>query len=91
MLNPGAPIVRTNAAYGALIADCPADERPLASVSADATPAIVEALPTLSGADRRALEARLVRRWGAAEPSDWRSFNWSRMQALTAVASLRPD
>ena len=91
VVNPDALIVRTNAAYGALLGDNPSDERPLASVSADATPAIVEALPTLAEADRHALETRLLRRWPAADGSDWRSFNWSRLQAQAAVASIRPN
>jgi len=88
VVNPDAIIVRTNAAYGHLIAQAPFDERPLASLSADATPTIVEALATLGAADRQAVERQLRRRWSATDPTDWRSFNWSRAQAQAAVASL---
>jgi hypothetical protein len=86
-LNPDALIVRHNAAIGHLVPDAPSDQRPLASYSADATPAIVDALATLSPDDRRKIEVRLRERWSSAT-SDWRTFNVSRSQAHAAVASL---
>jgi len=87
VLNPDALIVRHNAAIGHLVPTVPSDQRPLASFSADATPAIVDALPTLPAADRSRVEARLRERWSAA-PGDWRTFNLSRAQAHAAVASI---
>jgi hypothetical protein len=91
VLNPDALIVRTNAAYGNLLSEDRSDERPLASLSADATPAIVDALPTLSQADRAMVERRLLRRWADASASDWRTFNWSRTQAQAAVSTLHQN
>jgi hypothetical protein len=85
--NPDALIVRTNAHYRHLEGDAGFDERPLASLSADATPAIVEVLPLLSLQGYRAVVARLKQRY-ALEYSDWRTFNVSRDQAREAVAPL---
>jgi len=101
VLNPDALIVRTNAAYGHLEFGAPLqtgraaasaafEQRPLASLSADATPAIVEVLPQLSEAARQVVIERLLQRDGA-EGSDWRTFNWSRAQAHQAVAGLHRD
>ena len=63
-------------------------ERPLASFSADATPAIVDALPGLRLDTQRTIRAKLERRFGpqSAAQSDWRTFNVSRDQAREAVA-----
>jgi hypothetical protein len=85
--NPDALIVRTNAHYRHLEGGAGFDERPLASLSADATPAIVEVLPLLSPQGYRAVVARLKQRY-APEYSDWRTFNVSRDQAREAVAPL---
>src|SRR5438445_12456869 len=61
--NPDAVIVRTNAHYRHLEGDAGFDERPLASLSADATPAIVEALPLLSPQGYRTVVTRLKQRY----------------------------
>jgi hypothetical protein len=88
--NPDALIVRTNAHYGHLEFEAPLDARPLASFSADATPAIVAALPLLSPEAQGTVLATLKSRLGSAVdgPSDWRTFNWSRAQARAAVSQL---
>jgi hypothetical protein len=88
--NPDAIIVSTNARYGHLEADAPFDQRPLASFSADATPAIVDALPGLGLDTQRTIRAKLERRFGpsSAAQSDWRTFNVSRDRAREAVAGL---
>jgi MFS family permease len=91
-VNPDALIVSTNAQHGRLDADSPVDERPLASFSADATPAIVEALPGLSPDIQQAIRAKLNTRFGPpaiVAQSDWRTFNISRDQAREAVARLQ--
>jgi Domain of unknown function (DUF4173) len=89
--NPDALIVATNAYYGHLETDAPFDERPLASFSADATPAIVDALPGLSPEAQRPIRAKLNRRFGpqSTADGDWRAFNWSRDQAREAVTALQ--
>jgi len=87
VLNPDALIVRTNAHYGHLEFDTPLDARALASFSADATPAIVDALPLLSPQGQGAVLTELNRRYGSQESAsgDWRTFNWSRAQAGAAI------
>jgi hypothetical protein len=90
LVNPDALIVNTNARYGRLDAESPADERPLASFSADATPAILDALPLLSPETQHSIRIKLNRRFGPqrTDQSDWRTFNWSRDVARAAVANL---
>jgi hypothetical protein len=87
VLNPDAWIVRTNAAHGHLLNNGSFDERPLASLSADATPAIVEALPLIPQPQRKQVTEQLLRRHSTT--TDWRSFNASRAQAATALEPLR--
>lgn len=87
-LNPDAAIVNINASYGHLLNQGRVDELAMASLSADATPAIVAALPHLPEAQRAEIERRLERRH-LPEPSDWRAFNWSRHTAAEALSSAR--
>jgi len=84
-LNPDALIVRVNAERAS--AGRGFDVNYATSLSADAVPALVAALPTLNEVDRRAVMDRL-RRWPLSEPSEpggWRAWNWSRAQARNAV------
>jgi hypothetical protein len=89
--NPDALIVATNAYYGHLETAAPFDERPLASFSADATPAIVEALPGLSLEGQRTIRAKLDSRFGPQSQGrgEWRTINESRDPAREAVAGLQ--
>lgn len=89
VLNPDALIVRTNAERGHLLANGRFDRLAMASLSADATPTIVEALPQLPERERAQIAERLIKRFPEMS-SDWRTFNWSRGQAQAAVASLLP-
>lgn len=89
VVNPDAWIVRTNAAFGHLLDSGRLDNRPLASLSADATPAIVEALPLLPERERVQVISRLQRRYTPSAEADWRTFNLSRAQAALAVATLQ--
>jgi len=93
VVNPDALIVRTNAHYGHLESEAPLDARPLASFSADATPAIVAALPQLSIQGQGVVLAELKVRFGHErnDPVDWRTFNWSRTQARAAIGNPRAD
>ena len=82
-LNPDALIVRTNLARadGGRELDAPY----LASLSADAVPALVAALPNLPETDRRAVAEELRYRWATLETGDWRTYNLSRSRAREAV------
>lgn len=88
LANPDELIVRTNATYGHLLDSGHLDERPLASLSADATPALVEALPLIAEPERAEVQRRLLKKH-AAPVADWRTFNLSRWQAAAALAPLR--
>jgi hypothetical protein len=88
VLNPDALIVRTNAQYAHLEADPAFDERPFASLSPDATPAIVATLPLLNTDTRQRLQARLDQKLSSTS-RDWRAFNLSRAQAVQAFQSAR--
>jgi Domain of unknown function (DUF4153) len=79
-INPDALIARTNL-------DRPNLDLPyLMNLSDDATPALVDALPTLSPQLRLQLEEELrSRRRGGA---DWRTWNWSRHRAQAELRRL---
>ena len=84
--SPDAMIVRTNAAFGHLEPSGAFDARPLASLSADAAPAIVESLSQLTPATRDGVLWQLRARYaGDDTSSDWRSFNVSRALARAAI------
>ncbi len=83
-LNPDALIVRTNAARAAKTQAFDADYA--ASLSADAVPALVAALPKLPPAAQGQVAAKLRPQW-AQNHDDWRSWNWGRMTAFHAVQS----
>ena len=81
-INPDDRIARTNAALigrGRVLDACY-----LSRLSADAAPALVEVLPELKAEDRGLLASGLLRRWSPG--GDWRTWNWSRARARSAVA-----
>jgi hypothetical protein len=80
VLNPDALIVRTNAARNQF------DAAYAVSLSADAVPALVTALPLLPPAAQREIAAHLLP-FGSQNETDWRSWNWGRMSARHAVQS----
>jgi hypothetical protein len=61
------------------------DPHYLGTLSADAVPAIVEALPDMDAGDRRQLEDQLDRRRYAKD--DWRTYNLSRSRADSLTES----
>ncbi|HEY3265482.1 MAG TPA: DUF4173 domain-containing protein [Armatimonadota bacterium] len=82
--NPDAWMVRNNA-RGANVRvrfDAPY----MANLSADAAPALIEALPYLTPKQRQRVEESL--RHSASEPytADWRTWNWGRNRARTILA-----
>lgn len=83
ILNPDALIVRTNVAR-ADAGRC-LDTNYVTSLSADAVPTLVAALPTLNQEDSGAVAARLRQRWSAPERRDWRTWNWARARAWRVV------
>jgi hypothetical protein len=79
IVNPDALIARTNLDRQRL------DVPYLMKLSDDATPTLVDALPTLDSADRTSLAAELASRRAG---QDWRTWNWSRHRAQQALGEL---
>lgn len=67
----------------------PLDAAYLAStLSADAVPVLLEALPRLPAEEQAVVEDQLRSRWGCgSDRSDWRSWNWSEWRARRLVAA----
>jgi len=93
VVNPDARIARTNLERAADASEVVnrsgdgIDVAYLASLSADAVPALMEVLPALPPQPRCLLARRLLERWGpetASEP-DWRSWNRSVARARETV------
>src|SRR5207253_1462312 len=79
LVNPDALIVRTNLAR-------PPAERPFdgwyaASLSADAVPLLLQALPRLDPSARCAVAAGLLKQRARLEHDDWRNWNFARRSA----------
>jgi len=77
-VNPDGLIAQNNLARTG--APQPLDSRYLASLSADAVPALIEGLSTLQPSEQQRLVAALAARW-PSRTRDWRTWNWSRDQA----------
>lgn len=91
--NPDAWIARSNlgrAAVGADAAQGSVDAAYLGSLSADAVPTLLEALPALPDHARCLLARRLLDRWGGDRELDWRSWNRAVARARDAVGSATP-
>jgi hypothetical protein len=94
VLNPDAFVLKWN--LNRPVAERPFDAKYAASLSADAVPALIDALPNLSTADRCIVVSALLDQW-STEPSaewlkvhgpqqhDWRNWNWSRARARNLV------
>ncbi|HEY3342204.1 MAG TPA: DUF4173 domain-containing protein [Anaerolineae bacterium] len=83
ILNPDAFIARTNVAR--ITVTTASGERPLdapylASLSADALPVLLDALPNVPDPQRCQAATLILQRWSAPS-TDWRMWNWSRAQA----------
>ncbi|HYJ78531.1 MAG TPA: DUF4173 domain-containing protein, partial [Longimicrobiaceae bacterium] len=83
-VNPDALIVRVNT--GRADAAVRFDARYAASLSADAVPALLAALPRLPAADRCLAAERLRARWDG-EGESWRAWSLGRGRALRTVAA----
>jgi hypothetical protein len=86
--NPDALIMRANA--GRIDARHPLDMEYATSLSADAVPEALVALPRLPASERAALAGYLLHHCSAPPREDWRTWNWSRSRAGDAVAAQRP-
>ena len=82
-INPDDLIVRTNA--GRVNTPHAFDTRYVAGLSADAVPALIDALPVMTLEDRCATAQSILNRWSPPADFDWRTWNWSRIQAWWAV------
>ncbi len=82
--NPDARIVSANAARA--VQTHQFDAEYAASLSADAVPALVAALPSLPPDVQADVAARLWSLW-SQNADDWRSWNWGRFSASRAVRS----
>ncbi len=83
LANPDALIVRTNAERAR--SGRGFDTQYATSLSADAVPALVAALPALGTQERSAVASRLLTRWTPLEHADWRAASWSRREAWRAI------
>lgn len=89
VMNPDAIIARTNVYREGAASSL--DSHYVTSLSADAVPTLIAALPTLSEDKRQAVVSRLLLRWSPSAAYDWRTWNWSRSQAWAAVASYEAE
>ncbi|NTU61951.1 MAG: DUF4173 domain-containing protein [Chloroflexi bacterium] len=83
VLNPDDFIVRTNA--GRVEAANPFDASYVVGLSADAVPALIASLPTLSDRDQCATAARILDRWTPPQRFDALTWNLNRSLAWQAV------
>jgi hypothetical protein len=88
LLNPDAFIVRANAAHAR--AGRAFDAEYAATLSADAVPALISALPSLGRDERCLLAHRFSQDWTHATfDEDWRAWNFARWRARRAVSAQR--
>jgi hypothetical protein len=83
VINPDALIVRVNVAQ--VRAGRGFDAAYVSSLSADAVPALVEALPAMNHYEQCVATASLLRRYDELARGDWRTWNLSRARALRAI------
>ena len=65
------------------------DSRYIASLSADAVPAIIQSLPLLQEEERSCLARNLLSRYGGEAQTDWRTWNFSRSRARELISANR--
>jgi uncharacterized membrane protein len=86
-LNPDGLIARVNIERAS--ASEPLDVEYIASLSADAVPVVVDALPRVNAVDRWNMKSALLARASGEPASDWRSCNLTRERAKDALATIR--
>jgi hypothetical protein len=85
VLNPDALIVSTNVERAQ--AGKRFDAAYVATLSADAVPEILRALPQLPEEDRQTVAQGVAERWAGTPTSDLRSWNWARVGAREIVGA----
>jgi hypothetical protein len=85
-INPDDLIVRVNAKrVNAPIITRAFDAHYATTLSSDAVPALIEALPSMSSFAQCEIATDLLHDWPVPDQVDWRTWNWSRIQAWWAV------
>jgi hypothetical protein len=82
-VDPDAVIVRAN--VGRIAVGRSFDPGYVTVLSADAVPALVEALPLMSAAQRSVVAKAVLAKWAPARETDWREWNCSRARAFEAA------
>ncbi|HEX8177992.1 MAG TPA: DUF4173 domain-containing protein [Pyrinomonadaceae bacterium] len=88
IVNPDATIVRTNVAQARR--GHAFDAAYATTLSADATPALVQALPALAQTERCLAARELLAQWSAQRKTGWRSWSVARSDAWRAVTANEP-
>jgi hypothetical protein len=88
-LNPDALISRVNAQRA--FAGAAFDAAYATSLSADAVPELVSALPNLRQEERCLAAAVILKRWSPVAESDWRTWNLGRARAWRIVGEAQDD
>lgn len=83
VMNPDAFIVRVNVAH--MQSGRALDIGYVTSLSADAVPALVEALPAMNRGERCIAANQLLYHRPSFAEGDWRSWNWSRREAVSML------
>ncbi|HEX8773634.1 MAG TPA: DUF4173 domain-containing protein [Pyrinomonadaceae bacterium] len=83
VINPDALIVRVNVSQ--VRAGRGFDAAYVSSLSADAVPSLVEALPAMNHYEQCVATTSLLRRYDELARGDWRTWNLSRSRALRAI------
>ena len=83
MMNPDAFIVRVNVAHAQ--AGRVFDSDYVSALSADAVPALIEAVPAVNRFNRCHIEDALFWKLQELKGGDWRTWNWSRSEALSLL------
>jgi hypothetical protein len=84
VMNPDAVIVRVNVAH-ARSASRVFDTSYVTSLSADAVPALIESMPVIRADERCSVDNKLFQRIPVLQSGDWRTWNWSRHEALSLL------
>jgi Domain of unknown function (DUF4153) len=87
VVNPDAYITRTNLERA--LESRTFDAAYVSSLSADAVPDMVAALPKLTAENSCVISKRLLSRWPASRQSDWRTWNRSRAEAERVIDANR--
>lgn len=83
VINPDALIVRANLTHAQACHTF--DAYYATSLSADAVPDLVQALPMLPQSERGMLSQKILERWSPPQHSDWRTWSLARTQAWQTV------